>query len=64
MGCISIFSSICAKCILGVFRTPKQCRVRPDARRVWQRPREGREVAAVFLIAIAIAVELSLHPGL
>ena len=58
-----IFSASCAKCVLGVFVTPEQRRARPDARRVWQRPREGRWAAAVFWIAIAIAVELSLHLG-
>ena len=63
-GCIIIFSSSCAKCILGVFRTPKQCRVRPDARRVWQRSREGHWAAAVFGVAIAIPVEVGLHLGL
>ena len=59
-----IFSASCAKCVLGVFVTPEQRRARPDARRVWQRPREGRWAAAVFRIAIAITVELSLHLGL
>ena len=41
----------------------EQRHARPDARRVWQRPREGRWAAAAFWIAIAIAVELSLHLG-
>ena len=38
--------------------------MRSDARRVWFRPREGCATAAVFRIAIAITVELSLHLGL
>ena len=35
LGCIIIFSPRCAKCILGVFVTPRQRLVRSDARHVW-----------------------------
>ena len=58
------FSSKCAKYIHWVFVAPRISRVRSDARRVWFRPREGCAAAAVFRIAIAITVELSLHLGL
>ena len=64
MGHNFFFSPKCAKHIHWVFVAPGQRRVRSDARRVWFRPREGCAAAAVFRIAIAITVELSLHLGL